>query len=404
MSREQGARRVSGDPSERPTRVRRWATGMVLGLALAGALLVIRQPASSRATSDFVVPYSAGRLVLAGHANHVYDQAWLAPELVRTAAGVPIDPTLPFSEPLALLAPFTILALFPLEVALRIWQGVSVLLLFASVVTLQALLPLGRRAPIIGLVLMLAAIPTWSVLLEGQQSALVLLGAVLAATALLGEQPWVALPGAALLALKPQYLAPFLVILMVRRHPRTMAYALCGSVVVLLSTGLAGGLPAFAAMGHNMLATNAQTPLRLNETWSGLLAEALPAPAQIPAAVMVLVAGLVCVAILGIRLRGELLALVAATTWLAVLASPHTLPHDLVLLAVPAWCAMALHREGRLPSPLWGLIACDAAIMVDALDPPVRLGAVAMTAVLIVYTVGFMQRRRGATRRLPAAA
>ncbi|HET9847868.1 MAG TPA: glycosyltransferase family 87 protein [Candidatus Dormibacteraeota bacterium] len=395
---------MAGDPPEGPSRVRRWATAMIVGLALAGALLVIRQPASSRATSDFVVPYSAGRLVLAGHANRVYDQAWLAPELVRTAAGVPIDPTLPFSEPLALLAPFTILALFPVEVALRIWQGVSVLLLFAGIVTLQALLPLGRRAPITGLILLLAAIPTWSMLLEGQQSALVLLGAAFAATALVGDQPWVALPGAALLALKPQYLAPFLVLLLLRRHPRTMAYALCGSLIVLLSTGLAGGLPAFAAMGHNMLATNSQTPLRLNETWSGLLADVVPAPAQIPAALTVVLGGLVCAAILGIKLRGERLALVAATTWLAVLASPHTLPHDLVLLAVPAWCATALYREGRLPSPLWGLIACDAAIMFDALDPPVRLGAIAMTAVLIAYAVAFMQRRRESVHRPAAAA
>ena len=81
------------------SRRRRWSGALVLALALAGAVLVVAQPARSRATADFTVFVSAGRLVLRGHADRVYDQAWLGPEIARSAAGAALDPRLPFNEP-----------------------------------------------------------------------------------------------------------------------------------------------------------------------------------------------------------------------------------------------------------------------------------------------------------------
>jgi glycosyl transferase family 87 len=382
----------------------RWLAALVMALALAGGALVALQPAPSRATADFMVLVSAGRLALHGHADRVYDQAWLAPEIVRSAAGASLDPRLPFNEPLAAVLPFAALAALPVDLGLRLWQAFSVLLMLAALALLQAAAPLGRWAPLKGIVALMASAPAWSLLLEGQVSAVLLLGAALMALAVLRRRPLIALPGAALLALKPQYLLAYLVILVALRRPRAVAAALAGGGAVLMSPLIAGGIPALAAMVHNALSTDQVTPVRLSESWAGLLAAVLPAGLQTPVALALLACAMVVILALGRKASGDPLPLIAAASWIGVLASPHCLPHDLVLLAVPAWCALALHRQGRIPSPLWGLAACDAAVLLDELHPAVVLGPLVMTLVLAAYAVAFRRRSTPDLESRPAAA
>ena len=378
---------------------------LLVALAIAGVLLVVFQPARSRVSADFVVFYSAGRLVLRGHADRVYDQAWLGAAIIETAPGTGLDPRLPFNEPLAVLAPFGVLALLPVDVALRAWQAVSGLMILAALAVLQVAAPLHRRAVMIGLVAMMAAAPTWSLLIEGQTSALMLLGAGLVVLAVLADRPAAALPGGALLAIKPHYLLPYLVVLLVLRRKAALSASVAGAAAVLLSPLVAGGVPALQAMLGNALSTDQVTPVRLSESWGGFTAALLPAGWQTPVALALLAAAMVALLGLGWRMRREPIAVLGAAGWMGVLASPHALPHDLVLLAVPAWCAVALHRRGRLPSPAWGLVLCNAALLADELHPSVVVAPVVMTAVLLVYAAAFMRRRAAPVlRSTPAAA
>jgi len=383
---------------------RRRLGALVLAFALAGVALVALQPARSRATADFTVLVSAGRLVLHGHADRVYDQAWLAPEIVRSASGAALDPRLPFNEPLAALLPFTALAALPAGLALRIWQAVSLLLMLAALMALQSAAPLGRRAPLMGMIALAASAPAWSLLLEGQVSAMVLLGAGLMVVALLRSRPMIALPAAALLAAKPQYLLPYLVVLLALRRPRALLAAVAGGGAVLMSPLIAGGLPALQAMVHNALSTDQVTPVRLSESWAGLLAAVLPASLQTPAALAVLGGAMLAVLAFGLARRTDPLPLLAGASWVGVLASPHCLPHDLVLLAVPTWCAAALNRQARLASPVFGVIASDLAVLLDELHPGLPMAPLVMTVVLAVYAVGFRRRSSPALDSSPAAA
>ena len=84
---------------------------------------------------------------------------------------------------------------------------------------------------------------------------------------------------------------------------------------------------------------------------------------------------------------------------LTVVASPHALPHDLMILAVPAWLAIALYREGALPNPLPALLALDVALLIDLRGIDLPLGPVVMTAIIV--WCGWQFRQRAAQRHQP---
>jgi hypothetical protein len=82
---------------------------------------------------------------------------------------------------------------------------------------------------------------------------------------------------------------------------------------------------------------------------------------------------------------------------LTALASPHALPHDLLVLAVPAWLAVALWREDALPTVIPGLLLIDLALLIDLRGLGLPVGPIAMTLVVAWY--GWQFRRRAEQRR-----
>src|SRR2546429_7955347 len=120
--------------------------------------------------------------------------------------------------------------------------------------------------------LALAAFPaTWALLSEGQSSALLLLGAVLLLGAWSSGSAGLALAGAGLLALKPQYLPVYLILIAARRQWRALGAALLGSMVVGLSSMLAGGPRGLLAMVGSALAAG--------RGWLGSSGSLVPTPA-----------------------------------------------------------------------------------------------------------------------------
>ena len=199
-----------------------------------------------------------------------------------------------------------------------------------------------------------------------------------------------------LLAIKPQYLPAYLAVLFAARRWRSLALAAAGGGLLLLSP-LAGGVSGLSAMVHNALSANQVVAVRLDEAWIGLIGPALPARTATVAAIALYLGVLAVLWLLAWRRPASVIGFAALSGALTVLASPHALPHDLLILAVPAWLAIVLYREGAIRNPLPGLLAIDLALLIDLRGVDVPLGPIAMTLVVAWY--GWQFRQRAEQRR-----
>jgi hypothetical protein len=392
---------------------------VVVALAAAGLIVVLTQSTASRLSSDFTINYSAGVLIRQGHLAAPYRQA---PLMGRVAPNGSIDPRLPFSLPLGAALPYAVLSLLPIELAFRLWQLITAALALVAVLLLQRATPtlnvsnarmaLQRRSreptgppasgggsvTAVGLAMvgLLAAVPTWATLTEGQPTAWLFLGGAMVVLALRSDSAALAAGAGLLLAVKPQYLPAYLAVLLAARRWRSLVAAAAGAGLLLLSS-MAGGVDGMSAMVHNALSANQAVAVRLNESWIGLIGLALPAAIATVVAIALYLAVLAALGVLAWRRPASVIGFAALAGALTVLASPHALPHDLLVLAVPAWLAIVLYREGAIGNPLPGLLAIDLALLIDLHGVGLPLGPIAMTVVLAWY--GWQFRRRGGQRR-----
>ncbi|HEX3629900.1 MAG TPA: glycosyltransferase family 87 protein [Candidatus Dormibacteraeota bacterium] len=379
-------------------RADRLLLALVIALAAAGVVAVASQSRSARLAADFTVDYSAGVLLREGRLAAPYQQAELARTIRAVAPDSGIDQRLPYNLPLAAALPYAALSLLPLEAAFRLFQAISLGLVMAVVLLLQSAASLGRRAPLFAALGTLAAVPVWATLTEGQPTAFVLTGAGLVVVCLRFRLIGLAALGGGLLAVKPQYLPAYLAILLAAREWRLLLAALVGGTLMLLSP-LAGGPGALLAMLHNALLVNELVSLHINESWVGLLAVALPTGVATTAAVLLDGTALLALAWVGWRRPSNLIAYAAIAGVLAVIASPHALPHDLILLAVPSWLTVRLQRDGQLPDLLRVWVLVDLALIVDLHGVPVPLAPIALTLLL-----GYIALRLHRTNDIQAMA
>lgn len=374
---------------------------LVIALAAAGLVVVLTQPPASRLSSDFTINYSAGLLVRQGHLAAPYRQAELGEMMRRVAPGGAIDPRLPFSLPLAAALPYGGLSLLPITVAFHLWQLITVVLLVLAVVVLQRAAPtLNVSNARMGLAMigLLAAVPTWATLTEGQPTAWLFLGGAMVIYALRSDSLALSASAGFLLAVKPQYVPAYLIVLLAARRWRSLAAASAGAGLMVLSP-LAGGVDALSAMVHNALSANQAVAVRLNEAWIGLIGPAFPATVATMVAIALYLGVLAVLFVLAWRRPTSIVGFAGVAGALTVLASPHALPHDLLILAVPAWLATVLFRERAIPNPLPGLLAVDLALLIDLRSPALPLGPIVMT--LFVAWYGWQFRLRAAQRRRP---
>ena len=378
---------------------------VTVALAAAGLAVILTQSPAARLSSDFTINYSAGVLLRQGHLAAPYDQAELGAMMRRVAPDGAIDPRLPFSLPLAAALPYAVLSLLPFEVAFRLCQLLSAALLLVAVLLLMRAAPTlpspargGGKYLGLAVLGVLAAVPTWGAFTEGQPTAWLLLGAAMMVLALRSDSPGLAAGAGMLLAVKPQYLPVYLTILFAARRWRSLGAAATGGAIVLLSP-LAGGAGGLSAMVHNALSANQAVAIRLNESWIGVIGAALPTRAATMVAIALYLAVLLALCWLAWRRLLSLIAFATLAGALAVLASPHSLPHDLLILAVPVWLAIVLYRQGALPNPMPALLAIDLAVLIDLRGTDIPLGPIVMTAVVAWY--GWQFRQRAAQQRRP---
>jgi hypothetical protein len=125
----------------------------------------------------------------------------------------------------------------------------------------------------------------------------------------------------------------------------------------------------------------------------------LPAAAGTAVAIATYALVLATLALIGWRRPGSTSGFAVLALVLGVLASPHALPHDLLILVVPAWLAVVLFFEGRLPNPVPGFLLIDLALLIDLHGVGVPLGPIVMTAVIGWY--GWRFRQRATEQRRP---
>jgi hypothetical protein len=271
-----------------------------------------------------------------------------------------------------------------------------VLALLGSLILLHKRWPLGRTSGAWALLGTVAAVPVWAALTEGQPTPLLLLGAahLLWASDRRPITPWlplVAAGGGALLAVKPQYLPPYLLILLAARRPLLLTGGIAGGALVLMSP-LLGGPSTLLAMVHNALLANEVVSIRADESWVGVLAAVAPLTIASLVGVFLSLAALIGLSWLAWRKTIDITIYSALVGMVAVLLSPHALPHDLVILGAPAWLSFALWRGGMLPNPVFGWILVDLALVIDLRGIGVPVAVLTLTGMLVWAALQLRQR------------
>jgi hypothetical protein len=321
-------------------------------------------PTRERGT-DFSASYVAALLLRDGDGSHLYDQqVEHSRHLSLLPPGTVIN--LPFITP-----PTTALLALPLTAldpgtAFRIWSMVQLLLLALAVwIAIRAgpwpARP-GRGIRPATLLMAMAAGGTYAFLLLGQIDGVAALGLAAAYSAWRHDRCAVAgfWTGLAFAATKPHLAIGLGIWLVARRDWRALGGATAGcalvaavSLVLVGPSGLAGFVSSLGfAFGNTPGASTLGIP-GLVASWLGT--GTAPAVLGVTGSLIAL-AG--C-ALLGLRSRGNpgaLEASLAGAAALSLVASPHLLPHDLVVLA-PAfvWCAARAAAADGSPWP--GLVS-----------------------------------------------
>jgi hypothetical protein len=369
--------------------------------------------AANIGTSDFTATYVGATLMREGHGGAMYDEALQAP--VHAALIAPLQRgNLPFVNPplaAAVVVPLTVL---PLNAAYRIWQAAQLLMLVGAVIVAlrAAPWPAGLRRRGIGGAAALAALAgtgTLSLGLLAQWDGFTALG--LAGAYALWRRDRRFAGGAVLAATaaiaKPHLAIGLAALLLGWRDRRVLTGAALGLTVVVLASFAAVGPAGLGGFLGAVIRDAGRWPLASLLGFTGLTGSWLGngAAAQLLAAAGSLAAVAGC-ALLGRRLARDPARLepcLAAATVLSLVASPHLLSHDMVVLApVLAWLlAWAAGRDGPASWPGrhgravlagWVVLSLTVAIDLgaDRPAPPGRLVPWALLALagLLVWQLG----------------
>lgn len=301
--------------------------------------------------SDFLAHWTAGRLLLDGRLDDLYDPD--AQALLQHAIVGPGGDVSWFVGPPFLVLLYAPLAALPYLASSLVWLALSFAALLGALALVRPLVPRLDRDWGTVVLVVLASQPVLETLGSGQDSAVSMLVWAAALRLLAaGRDAWA---GAALGAglIKPQLVILAPPTFLVRRAWAALA-AWCGVALVLLGVSLAlVGVDGLRGWGEALLSDRYDEQVTRGQAWKqqtvpALLVSLAPAGLARPALVLGLLASAVLVAamlVVAARApRGQLLevwALVALTT---VVASPHLLGYDL-LVALPALLVL-LDRHG----------------------------------------------------------
>ncbi|MHB8717917.1 MAG: glycosyltransferase 87 family protein [Candidatus Dormibacteria bacterium] len=351
-------------------------------------------------SSDFSSFYVGGVLLRTGHVANLYSDA--AQAAVRASLVPGSGGNLPFVNPPPAAAVMAPISLLPFQLAYRLWQIAQLLCLCAAVLIASRVSQwsesaTARRAWVVVVPMALAAPATLALGLVGQWDGVSALG-VAGAYALWRRDHGAA--GAVVLAIsaalaKPHLALGFAAFVLGWRDRRVVAGALAGVTAVALAALLTAGPAGVVAFAHADLADASRWPLASLLGFTGLLGSWMGDGSATQALAMALtLAACAACAVLGDRLRrgAPLEVTLAAAALLSLVASPHLLSHDLVLLApvfagLAAWASRQDAGEWPGATSLRVLCGWLGLCLVAVLDlastapaPPGRLVPVALVA------------------------
>jgi hypothetical protein len=376
------------------------AAALTLAYLLAGALT----SASSIGRSDFTSFYGAATLLRDGHGAGIYNPA-LQESMHRALVAPDRIGNLPFVDPPAAAAILLPLTFLPLDLAYHLWALVEFCLLALAAMIAAASAPWPARTPrrwrYAAVLAAMAGAGTYGVVVQAQWTPFIALGLSLA------YRQWRAgkhASGAFLLVIAAGLTKPHLAIVLGAfmlgwRDRRLLTGALAGvAVAVLANLAVAGPQ---GVTGFISLALTSQSQWALS-TYSSFIS--IPAllfgnstTTRVAAAVFALVACAV-----GWRLgrtvrrrTSRLEPALAAAAMLSLLAAPHALLHDTVMLApcvvwMLAWAtshvsSVRVSRSPAMVATAWGTIttAGFVSLVVAEAVPPGWIVSFALVAVAV---------------------
>jgi len=392
---------AEGEPAVQKARHRRWrrvlsrapiAVCAAVLFALCVSYIMLLQSGAVRIQqSDLLVYYSASHLVLAGHGSAIYS----FPTLKAVEASLLHSLLLVRSEAVFLYPPFVALALTPLaavgySAAYLLWFILNCLLLVGVLVALNRYVQLRRSGSILLVVAGASFFPVFATLAQGQVSVLLL--AVLTASFLALRSQREGWAGAllALALIKPPYVLPFLLLLLVQGRWRALA-SFCATAAALAVLPMAVLGPSInqnylhllrqAAGWHTT--TGGFSP-QANQNLAGFFQLLFAAPVATILQWAFSAAALAAVAVIAHRRRPVDLPFAGATV-AALLVNPHVLVHDLSLLLIPA--AIAIRHARAQGLTLWLLLTAGYVVALAGIPLsnwiPVQLSVLVMVALLL---------------------
>lgn len=320
------------------------------------------------ALEDYVVFYTAGRMVLDGEASHLYDLGIFgAKEQELLGRPVGIDGTLAYFNPpfvAAALAAPALLDVGPFSLAFLIFSIVLVLIVMHW---LSRILQLGGWKLVVFWIGVLSLKGTFWLLIQGQLSMLLLLGWTGFAFFHMREQPRMSGLFLALTLVKPQMVLPFLLVLVWKRQWETLrSFSVVAGGLVAISIAVSGPsvlidypvylLDSTGFDGKGILTGNMYG---LNGLVARITGDQTPS---------MLTMSLVYIPLIGViahawwragdeALRADFPALFAMTLLASMLLNPHLYLQDLTLLVVITAFSVAHLRTRGQGMGIWPVLA-----------------------------------------------
>ncbi len=358
---------------------------------------------AQRTGSDFITFYTAGRMALHGDLSHIFDpQVQRAVE--ESVLGFQIQPSglAPFVHPPFLVPVFAVLAHFDYSVAFVLWSVLLALLCGLVAWYAARLFPpaTGRERTILfaGTALFF---PLFISIIDGQDTVLLLFGAVLWAYGLFSDDDRLAGCGLALTTIRPQ-IAVFLALPFLFQRRKVWGWFCAAAVVLALFSVALVGVKGLQGFINILLISAGGMGYKINEpamvNLIGLLRRSAPALSEQSIRLAGwggFGVGLVTACFLWFKSGRLEEKHLGTAVILAMFLSPHLHFHDLALLLLPIygvmrtfWADGLLQRENLILLPL----VFTFVLLIGFMTHPVGLLLVYLVMSVLVLMLWFPER------------
>ena len=309
--------------------------------------------AAERTGTDFIAFYSAGRIALTGKISDAYlPQAQKAMEESELGFSIADEALNPFVHPPFIIPILALIANLPYVSAFYAWAIILMSIFAVAVSFLVRLMPPGRdRKALIASSLLF--FPVFVSILNGQDSALLLLGASIWLFGLVKGDDRLAGIGLALTTIRP-HIALLLAIPFLFKSRKVWWWFIAGAAGLAVFSFLVVGIKGTENFLHILTISASGEGYKINEAaminFLGLLRRLVPSLASEPArgvSWVVYFLGIIFLCIIWARAERITVRHAGSAILVALLAAPHLHYHDLVLLLIPLFCVIVIIRNGK---------------------------------------------------------